>query len=225
MSRVLLVDDDEDCRHMLLDWLEGNHHIADGVADGSTAWEYILSTSYDVIILDWMLPGITGTEILRRMREQPINTPVLMLTGASSIEHKQEGFESGADDYLTKPFDVREFGMRLQALLRRPRDIAPVVFEVAGCFVDSQRGVIKQGDTEIQLKRKELAVLVLLLRNQGQLFSPQKLLEHLWKYDEEAGEVAVRACIARLRKRLTSEGLPDLISTVYGMGYTIKVPD
>jgi two-component system response regulator VanR len=207
---------------MLLDWLEGHNYIADTVGDGLTAWEYILSTSYNIVVLDWRLPGIPGTEVLRRMREQTINTPVLMLTGAGSIENKREGFESGADDYLTKPFDVREFGLRLQALLRRPLEIAPSVFEIEGCFVDSERGVVRKDDKEVRLMRKELAVLVLLLRHRGQLFSPQKLLDQLWKYDEEASEVAVRACIARLRKRFTSEGLPDLISTVYGMGYTIK---
>ncbi|HEY9718398.1 MAG TPA: winged helix-turn-helix domain-containing protein [Trichormus sp.] len=94
--------------------------------------------------------------------------------------------------------------------------------EVAGCVIDSQRGVVVKDDKEVRLMRKELAVLNLLLRHRGQLFSTQKLLDQLWKYDDEASEVAVRACIARLRKRLTSEGLPDLISTVYGMGYTIK---
>jgi DNA-binding response OmpR family regulator len=222
MSRVLLVDDDEDVRHMLLDWLEGHNYIADTVGDGLTAWEYILSSSYNIVVLDWKLPGIPGTEVLRRMREQAINTPVLMLTGAASIENKREGFDSGADDYLTKPFDVREFGLRVQALLRRPPEIVPSVFDVAGCVVDGQRGVVVKDNKEVRLMRKELAVLNLLLRHRGQLFSTQKLLDQLWKYDEEASEVAVRACIARLRKRLTTEGLPDLISTVYGMGYTIE---
>ncbi len=222
MAKVLLVEDDEEVAHMVLDWLQGQLHVVDVIANGLEALELLLRSQYDVVVLDWGLPGISGIEILQSMRKHAIATPVLMLTGRSALAEKESGLDQGADDYLTKPFEMREFGARLRALLRRPAQVQTDRLELAGISLDSGNCTFKAGTEEVSLLPKEYAILEFLMRHPNQLFSADLLLNNVWKYDAESTDMAVRTCIARLRKKLASVGKAKLISTVYGMGYKLN---
>ena len=214
--RVLIVEDELYLAEAIRDGLRLEAIAADIAGDGDTALEQLAINSYDVVVLDRDIPGPNGDEIARHLASEPESPRVLMLTAADRLDDKASGFESGADDYLTKPFALRELVLRLRALGRRPSAGTPPVVEVAGVRLDRFRREVYRDGRYVALTRKQFAVLDVLMSAGGGVVSAEDLLERAWDENADPFTNAVRITISTLRKRL---GEPWVIETVPGVGY------
>jgi DNA-binding response OmpR family regulator len=179
------------------------------------------TTEYDLIILDIMLPDINGIELCRRIKNHNIKTPVLMLTAVDSTESKVKGLDSGADDYLTKPFAFEEFLARVRALLRRPT-LMSALLKVSDLTLDPVRHEAKRGGRIIQLTWKEFALLEYLMRNKGRILSRTKIFDHIWGDDLDTSSNVVDVYISYLRDKIDKNYSPKLIHTVRNVGYVLR---
>lgn len=214
--RVLIVEDELYLAEAIRDGLRLEAIAADIAGDGNTALEQLAINAYDVVVLDRDIPGPNGDEIARRLAAEPASPRVLMLTAADRLDDKATGFESGADDYLTKPFALRELVLRLRALGRRPAASTPPVSEVSGVRLDRFRREVFRDGHYVNLTRKQFAVLDVLMTAGGGVVSAEDLLERAWDENADPFTNAVRITISTLRKRL---GEPWVIETVPGVGY------
>jgi DNA-binding response OmpR family regulator len=219
MSKILLVEDDIDLAGMVEQNLSREHSTVEVVHTGDAALDVLAVSDYDLLILDWELPGRSGIEICKWYREHGGQSPVLMLTGKSSIAEKETGLDSGADDYLTKPFSMRELAARARAALRRTTTLASNELTHGAYKLDPFKFTLERNGKRIALQPREFALLEFLMRHPGEVFSPEALLERIWRSDTEAGLDALRACVKRLRKKLDDA---EIIETVHGMGYRLK---
>jgi two-component system response regulator VanR len=217
--RVLIVEDEPYLAEAIRDGLRLEAIASDIAGDGDTAWELLSINSYDIVVLDRDIPGPSGDEIARRIVASATGTPILMLTAADRIDDKASGFEQGADDYLTKPFDLRELVLRLRALDRRRAHNRPPIRELAGLRLDPFRREVYRDGRYVALTRKQFAVLDVLLAAEGGVVSAEDLLEQAWDENADPFTNAVRITVSSLRKRL---GEPWLIATVAGVGYRIE---
>lgn len=215
---MLIVEDELYLAEAIRDGLRLEAIAADIAGDGDTALEQLAINTYDVVVLDRDIPGPNGDEIARSLSQVPESPRVLMLTAADRLDDKATGFESGADDYLTKPFALRELVLRLRALSRRPAAGAPPVIEFAGLRLDPFRREVYRDGRYVALTRKQFAVLEVLLAARGGVVSAEALLERAWDENADPFTNAVRITISTLRKRL---GEPWIIETVPGVGYRI----
>lgn len=222
MAKILFVEDDLELAHGVVAHLKSEKHVVEHCANGESALASLAAYNYDLLILDFALPDINGDEISRRCRSQRMNTPILMLTGQTRIEDKERGLDAGADDYLTKPFDVRELSARIRALLRRPNLAAKDVLSSRDLTLDSQSAKVMRAGREIRLVAKEFALLEFLLRHKGHVYSAEDLLDRVWTSDSESSPEAVRQTIKRLRDKIDVEGEKSLISTIINIGYSIE---
>jgi DNA-binding response OmpR family regulator len=218
MSKILLVEDDVDLAGMVRQNLAREHATIEVVHSGSEALDVLAVSDFDLLILDWELPGASGIEVCKWYRDKGGTSPVLMLTGKAAIVDKETGLDSGADDYLTKPFSMRELSARARAALRRHSGAASNVLVHGGYKLDPHKFQLEKDGKQIALQPREFALLEFLMRHQGVVFSPEALIERIWRSDTEAGIDALRACVKRLRKKLDDA---DLIETVHGMGYRL----
>jgi len=223
MSKILLVEDDTEVAGWLEDWFKQENFVFEMTDNGEDALQLLEQFDFDVIILDWGLPDITGLEVCRRYRSKGGDAPVLFLTGKGEIEDKEQGLDSGADDYLTKPFDVRELAARVRSLLRRPKQMLPVELNVNGVSLDLKTRVIKVGSNNLRLMPKECALLEFLMRHTNTIYSSKALLDSVWRSDSDSSEDTVRTCMRTLRLKLQKLGRDDLIKTILGSGYIIEV--
>ena len=214
--RVLIAEDEPYLADAVRDGLRLEAIASDVVHDGDSALENLAVNSYDVVVLDRDIPGPNGDEIARRLAGEPASPRVLMLTAADRLDDKATGFESGADDYLTKPFALRELVLRLRALERRPAASTPPVVEVSGVRLDRFRREVYRDGHYVALTRKQFAVLDVLMTAGGGVVSAEDLLERAWDENADPFTNAVRITISTLRKRL---GEPWVIETVAGVGY------
>jgi DNA-binding response OmpR family regulator len=221
MSKILVADDDPAVTEMIVEFLEKRHHSAQAVYDGREAYHHLRFHSYDLAILDWQMPSLSGLDACRQYRDGGGKTPILMLTGKSSIDEKELAFNVGADDYLTKPFHVRELAVRVNALLRRPPELVAPEKGVGDLKLDYQTYSLIRNGERIALLPKEFAVVEFLLRHPNQYFTPEQLLNRVWQSDSEATVGALRTCIRRLRQRVDKEGEESFIKSVRGYGYKI----
>lgn len=198
-------------------------HSLEIVSDGKEALENMKFYQYELIILDWELPGMSGPEILKEFRNAGKTTPVLMLTGKSTIDDKEAGFGAGADDYLTKPFNMKELSIRLRALLRRPGSMTANVIKIANLELDQANFRLTKDGEEVKLLPKEFALIEFLMRHPNQVFSTDALLNRVWESESDSTGSALTTCIKRLRKKLDDEGQPSIITTVHGVGYKLDV--
>ncbi|MET3468158.1 response regulator transcription factor [Microbacterium sp. 1262] len=219
--RVLIVEDELFLAEAIRDGLRLEAISADLAADGDTALEQLAITAYDVVVLDRDIPGPNGDEIARHLSQQTGAPRILMLTAADRLDDKASGFESGADDYLTKPFAMRELVLRLRALARRSASSAPPIREFGGVRLDPFRREVYRDGRYIALTRKQFAVLEVLLSAGGGVISAEALLERAWDENADPFTNAVRITISTLRKRL---GEPWVIETVPGVGYRMSEP-
>jgi two-component system response regulator VanR len=219
--RVLVVEDEVYLAEAIQAGLRPEAIAADLAFDGTTALEAVTVNAYDVVVLDRDLPGVSGDEVCRQIVAQGIGCRVLMLTAAGDLDDKVTGFELGADDYLTKPFELRELVVRLRALVRRPAAATPTVLEYAGVRLDPYRREVYRFGHYVKLTRKQFAVLEVLMAAGGGVISAETLLEKAWDENADPFSNAVRITISALRKRL---GDPWVIHTVPGVGYRIGEP-
>jgi DNA-binding response OmpR family regulator len=224
MPKILYVEDDSDTAQAVIDLLTAKRFVIEHEIDGNAAWERLCLYQYDLLILDWILPGMTGIEILRRFRQRGGLTPALMLTGNSAIADKESGFSVGTDDYLTKPFDIRELALRVDALLSRPRERLEPVLRVGSISLDSNSFTVTRADEEIKLMPKEFALLQFFLRHPNVVFSADTILERVWHSDADVTTDTVVTTLKRLRKRIDVEGQTSVIQTVFGVGYKLVPP-
>lgn len=216
--RVLIVEDEPYLAEAIRDGLRLEAIAADLAGDGDTALEQLAVNQYDVIVLDRDIPGPNGDEIARHVAATPAGPRILMLTAADRLDDKETGFESGADDYLTKPFALRELVLRLRALGRRPAAGAPPVIEFGGLRLDPFRREVYREGRFVSLTRKQFAVLEVLMSARGGVVSAEDLLERAWDENADPFTNAVRITISTLRKRL---GEPWAIETLPGVGYRV----
>ncbi len=191
--------------------------------DGKDAFDYMAGTEYDAVILDIMLPGLDGISVLKTMRSQKVKTPVLLLTAKNTIEDKVKGLDSGADDYLTKPFSLEELSARIRVMIRRS-GIERVDSQISAgpLTLDTDRKVALREGKEIPLTAKEYAILEYLMHNKGIVLSRDKMMNHIWNYDYEGSSNIIDVYIRTLRNKIDADFEVKLIQTVRGLGYVIK---
>ena len=216
--RVLIVEDEPYLAEAIRAGLRLEAIAADIAGDGDTALERLRINTYDIAILDRDIPGTPGDEIARRIVASGGGMPILMLTAADRLDDKTSGFELGADDYLTKPFEFQELVLRLRALDRRRAHNRPPIREIAGLRLDPFRREVYRDNRYVALTRKQFAVLEVLVAAEGGVVSAEELLERAWDENADPFTNAVRITVSALRKRL---GEPSLIATVAGAGYRI----
>ncbi|ACK72990.1 two component transcriptional regulator, winged helix family [Gloeothece citriformis PCC 7424] len=221
--RILLVEDDERIAKALGETLKDRQYVVDLAFDGEQGWDFIQSFSYDLIILDVMLPKLNGVDLCQRLRSAGQMTPVLMLTARDTSSDKVKGLDAGADDYVVKPFDLPELTARIRALLRRGNTALPPVLEWENLRLDPNTKEVTYAGKPLHLTPKEYGLLELFLRNSHMVLNRGQILEHLWSFEDPPSEEAVKVHIKELRKKLRSVGAsPDSIETVYGLGYRLK---
>jgi len=224
MSKILLVEDDIDLCTVLESFLRFERYNVDSSYTGADAQTLIDTYPYDGIILDLALPDTDGLEILNRFRMRGGDAPVLILTGRISMQHKQEGFDSGCDDYLTKPFEIRELILRLRALLRRPAQILGYVLKVASLALNTRTHEVFRGEEPIKLHPQEFAMLEYFMRHPDSIVSPDTIIDHVWESTAAPGPQTFRTSLKRLRKQIDIEGAPSFIENVHGVGYRLVGP-
>ncbi|MBI4501973.1 MAG: response regulator transcription factor [Gemmatimonadetes bacterium] len=220
--KVLVIEDDRTVGQFVQRGLEEQRMQVDLVDEGSSGLKIASEGKYDVIVLDLRLPGMSGVEVLRTLRDRGVNTPVLVLTAQDAVESKVQALRIGADDYVTKPFAFEELLARVEAVARRPKSIAPAVLSVADLRIDTGSREVHRSGTPIELTPKEYAVLEYLARNPGRVMSRTLITEYAWDYHFDPGTNIVDVVINRLRKKVDHRRLPKLIHTVRGVGYVLK---
>jgi DNA-binding response OmpR family regulator len=225
MAKVLVADDDEQLRALVVDWLESQKFEVESVNSGSACKIVLENRNFDVMILDWQMPGLSGVDVCRWFRERGGTTPVLMLTAKDEIKDKEIGFGAGVDDYLTKPFLMRELSARLSALLRRGTVAPSLTVEVGPLKVDPDQHVVTVNGAPLKVSPTEFSILEFLARHQGQVFDTNTLLDRVWKSSADVSPDTVRVYIRRLRDKLTDAGHPTMLQNIHGVGYKLQLPD
>jgi two-component system, OmpR family, response regulator len=220
--RVLVIEDDPTVGQFVKRGLEEQHWSVDLVADGEEGETLARSQPYDLVVLDMRLPGRSGLDVLRNLRARGFERPVLVLTAQDAIDAKVETLRAGADDYVTKPFAFEELLARVEALARRPRNIATPVLKVADLEVDLDAREVRRGSALVELTPKEFLVLEYLCRHKGRVMSRTLITEYAWGYHFDPGTNIVDVVINHLRKKIDSGKGKKLITTVRGVGYVIK---
>ena len=220
--RLLVVEDEKILNQTLTERLTKTGYTVDNCYDGEDALYYIENTQYDGIILDVMMPKLNGFEVLRIIRDKKILTPVLMLTAKDSDEDIIQGLDTGANDYLTKPFSFDVLCARIRAMLRVKENVTSPMLEIADLSVDTNSRIVKRGDTVIELSSKEYSVLEYLMRNKGIIVSKEKIEENIWNYDYEGSSDVIKVYIHHLRKKIDDNFEKKLLHTIKNAGYVIK---
>jgi two-component system, OmpR family, response regulator len=224
MAKILLIEDDRDLARLVSDGLTADHHSVVAIYDGLDGLDMLKRSVYDVIILDWQLPGMEGVEILRKFRNSGGNTPVIMLTGRAGINEKEQGFNVGADDYLTKPFDIRELSARIRSLLRRPANKISDTLKVGKLDLDPIKHTVVCDGRQVHISPRDFTLLEFFMRHPGEVFSVDALLSRVWNYDDDATPEALRSAIRRLRIGLDEGRDPEhsYIENIIRVGYRLR---
>jgi len=219
--RVLIAEDDPGVQRFVVKGLEEQAYAVDAAANGPDALELAEINSYDLIILDVMLPDLSGFEVCRRLRELGLKIPVLMLTARDAVEDRVAGLDSGADDYLTKPFEFRELLARLRALLRRPAELKPPQIHVANLTLDTAAQTARRAGRNIPLTHKEYALLEYLVRNVNRVVGRAEIAEHVWDEQFDPFSNLIEVYVNRLRRKIDLAKEVPLIHTRRGAGYLL----
>ena len=219
--RILLVEDEKKLCELIERALKAERYAVDTAHDGLTGWELADAYDYDLVVLDLMLPSLSGTEVLRRIRAKNQKVPILILTARDATEEKVRNFEAGADDYLTKPFAFAELLMRVKALLRRGPVTRSSVLRVGDLEVDRLSQQVKRAGRRIELTAKEYALLEYLATNPGRVFSRTMIIEHVWDQSFEGLTNIVDVYVRHLRSKVDDPFPSKLIRTVRGVGYSL----
>lgn len=220
--RILIADDEPDMTAALSALLKREHYSVDIVSNGRDAFDYGLGGHYDCLVLDIMMPRMDGLEVLRALRAKGVAAPVLLLTAKGGVEDRVAGLDSGADDYLTKPFDTREFLARVRALTRRGETYTPNILCAGNITLDCASFELCCGENRIRLGSREFQMLEMLMRQNGRLISTEQFMEHIWGCDSEAELSVVWAYISYLRRKLEAAGANVRIAARRGQGYLLE---
>lgn len=220
--RILLAEDDPRVAQMVASALGREGYTVDVAADGETALERVATTTYDLLVLDIMLPRMDGIDVCRTVRARGTKAPVLMLSARGLVEERVEGLDAGADDYLTKPFNMMELSARVRALLRRHGSSTLVPLTVDDLWLDPVTRTVKRGDRAIELTSKEFDLLEFLMRHTGQTLTRQMIFERVWSMHWTRLTNVIDVFVNHLRKKLEAHGEPRLIHTVRGAGYVMR---
>lgn len=225
--KILLVDDEAELTQTLTQILSLEGYEIDVAEDGKTGLKLAQEKEYDLLILDWMLPHQSGLEICQQLRRQGIKTPVLFLTAKDTIDDRVLGLDAGADDYLVKPFELRELLARVRALLRRPAmsetNIASKRIKIADLELDMDNQLAYRQDRIIKLSEKEIKLLHYLMLNHNKLLTHEQIYQHLWEDNEQPSSNVVAALVRLLRRKIELKNETTLIHTIYGKGYWFGV--
>jgi len=219
--RLLLIEDERKVADVVARGLRAERYAVDVAYDGNGGWDMASNVDYDLIILDLMLPGLNGTEVLRRLRRKGSKAPVLVLTARDATKDKVENFEAGADDYLTKPFAFAELLVRVKALLRRPPVSVDHVLRIADLEIDRLTQQVRRAGRRIELTSKEYALLEYLASHAGRVLSRTMIIEHVWDESFEGLTNIVDVYVRHLREKVDEEHERKLIRTVRGVGYCL----
>ena len=221
--KILVVEDEKKVASFLRKGLQEEGYLVDLADNGADGLSLATDREYDLIVLDIYLPRLDGIAVLKRLREARVATPVLLLTVRATIEDKVLGLDSGADDYLTKPFAFDELIARVRALLRRRSQIDESVLRFSDLFLDLVRRTVVRGKRRIELTLKEFSLLEYLMRNAGRVVTRTMITEHVWSHDFDTGTNVVDVYVNYLRKKIDTGSETRLIHTVRGVGYVMKV--
>ena len=221
--KILLIEDDKRLAKLIKQVLEEEDYTVDVLNDGETGLEVALRSMHDLLILDWMMPGRDGPSICRALRTARERVPILILTARGQVEDRVAGLESGADDYLIKPFDFDELIARIRALSRRhmPSISDPSELRLGAIVMDIKAHTLRRGNSAIELTKKEWGLMELFLRNPNQTLSRSTILDYVWSYDASVQPEMVDVYISYLRQKITITGMKDPIQTVRGFGYML----
>ena len=226
MTRILIVEDEAHLAGLLVRVLGEEGYAAESRGDGRSALALALSESFDLLIVDRMLPDLDGLQVVRRLRAAEVGTPVLMLTARTQVEDRVAGLDAGADDYLSKPFAFPELLARVRALTRRPHEAFPEAsVRVGEVELDPVRHVVRRGGERVELTSREFTLLATLIQRPGQVFTRSLLLATVWGGTSEVYTNVVDLHVSHLRKKLDRPGEPSLIRTVRGVGYSFEPRD
>ena len=223
--RLLLAEDERELSEALMAIFEHNHYEVDAVYNGTDALDYILVGDYDGVVLDVMMPGMDGFEVLKKVREQKKDVPILMLTAKADIDDRVFGLDNGADDYLGKPFAAKELLARVRAITRRKTEALATKISVGNIELDEASGILTGPKEEIRLPNKEFQMLEMLMNNPKQIISADRFLEKIWGYDTDSDVNVVWVMISYLRKKLAKAGANVQIKAVRNQGYTLEISD
>lgn len=219
--RLLVVEDERRLANIIKKGLEEEGFAVDVAYDGEEGQYLAESETYDLIVLDIMLPKIDGLTLCRELRAKNINTPVLMLTAKSEVEDKVKGLDSGADDYMTKPFSFLELRSRVQALIRRSKNETSPTLKLDDLELDPIKHSVTRGGNQIKLTPKEFSVLELLMRHRDEVVTRTMVIEHVWDYNFEGMSNIIDVFVASLRRKIDKKSKLKLIHTIHGIGYKI----
>ncbi len=225
LAKILIVDDDRVLCTLVSDWLITQHYNVESTHDGLSALELLKLGGFDLVVLDWDLPGKTGIELLKDFRDWGGQTPVIMLTAKDEPAEKERSFDYGVDDYVTKPFGVRELAARIRAVLRRPPEMISEVLVAGAVQLNRSKHCVTKAGVVVKLQPKDFTLLEFFMRNPDQTFSTDVLLTRVWASDSEASVDALRTAIKRIRQAIdTADGDPSksIIKTVPRVGYTLQ---
>jgi DNA-binding response OmpR family regulator len=222
--RVLVIDDDRKLAGMVRRELTDQGYAVDVAHDGEEGLELAELGPYDLILLDVVMPGMDGLAVCRRLREQKVRTPVLMLTARDHLDDRVDGLDSGADDYLVKPFNFRELHARVRALLRRGDAPKDTVLRAGDVALDTVAHEVRRGGQAVELTTKEYAILEYFVRNPNRVLSRGQIAEHAWNYDFEAESNIIDVYVGNLRRKLGDRDGTRLFRTVRGVGYKLTPP-
>lgn len=221
--RLLLAEDEEDLSKALVAVLKYNNYSVDAVYDGEEALSYIEAGNYDGVILDIMMPKLDGISVLKKVRANGNSIPILLLTAKAEIDDKVEGLDSGADDYLTKPFSMKELLARIRVMTRRQSDTTDSILRYGNISLNRATYILSCGEKEIRLSNKEYQMLEMLLANPGQVISTEQFMEKIWGFDSDTELNVVWVNISYIRKKLASIGASVSIKAIRGLGYSVEV--
>ncbi len=220
--KLLFAEDDRDISKAVTTVLQGQKYTVDAVFTGTDAYQYGSCGKYDGIILDIMMPGMDGLEVLRRLRREGIQTPVLLLTAKGELEDRVAGLDSGADDYLPKPFAISELLARIRAMLRRKGEFTPDILSFGGLELNRGTFEIVYGEKRQSLVAREYQVFERLMEREGSIVTTDSLMEQIWGWDSDVEVSIVWVTISNLRKKLSAIGAPVEIRAVRGVGYKLE---
>jgi len=221
---ILLAEDDRRLGILISHMLKKEHHTVEWVTNGKEAYDYASLTTYDLLILDWMMPELDGIDVCIKLRKEGYNGAILMLTARDALDDRVKGLDAGADDYLLKPFAFEELFARIRALARRSnQSIQKDVIELRGLTLDCTEHTVMLNKEKIHLTPREFQLLELMMRNAGQVLTRELILDRIWGFDNEVSTNTVDAYIKLLRKKLEKPGDPPFIQNIRGVGYKLEV--